>query len=265
MGELTPLAVIAPGLQVAVNPVIALPPLLAGGANEMDALELPAVTLPMIGAPGALADTVKLCATGTAALKSILPNWLAVMVQLPTVITVTTAPETLQTAGVMEVYVRGSADDAEAFVMLNGDAFNVCPAMVPKVIVCGRLATIRLKFCVPFVGLPFDTEMVNGYVPADPDCGVPASTPAVVNDNPAGKAPTAVNVNGGVPDAVTLNMPAVATVKMVVAALVITGGFTRFNVREGSAAPELPAPPQVGSGGVFTSMLNSDAGERPMT
>ena len=60
MGELTLLAVMAPGLQVAINPVIALPPLLAGGANEMDALELPAVTLPMIGAPGALADTVKL-------------------------------------------------------------------------------------------------------------------------------------------------------------------------------------------------------------
>ena len=60
IGELTLLAVIAPGLQVAVNPVIALPPLLAGGVNEMDALELPADTLPMIGAPGALADTVKL-------------------------------------------------------------------------------------------------------------------------------------------------------------------------------------------------------------
>ena len=134
----------------------------AGGANEMDALELPAATLPMVGAPGALADNAKLCATATAALKSILPNWLAVMVQLPALLNVTTAPETVQTAAVLVANVSGSDDDAAAFVMLNVAAFSVCPAMAPNVMVWVRLATIRLKLCVPFGGVPLDAVMVKG-------------------------------------------------------------------------------------------------------
>lgn len=103
-------------------------------------------------------------------------------------------------------------------------------------------------------------------MPALPDCGVPASTPEEANDTPAGKAPAAENVGEGVPVAVTLNAPAVATVKLVIAALVKAGVLTRFSVSDGSAAPELPAVPQVGSGvGVLTSILNSDAGARPIT
>ena len=47
-----PLAEIAPGLQVAVKAVMALPPLLAGGVKAMLATVLPAVAAPMVGAPG---------------------------------------------------------------------------------------------------------------------------------------------------------------------------------------------------------------------
>ena len=109
-----------------------------------------------------------------------------------------------------------------------------------------------------------DAETVNGYVPAVPDCGVPESRPAEVRDTPVGKAPVAVNVRGGVPVAVTLNVPAVATVKVVVAALVMVGVFTRFNVREGRAACELVALPQAGLGGDCRSMLNSEGVTKPM-
>ena len=83
-------------------------------------------------------------------------------------------------------------------------------------------------------------------MPADPDAGVPASTPAVVRVTPAGNAPVAANVGAGVPVAVTLNVPAVATVKVVVAALVKdTAPVARFSVNEGSAAPEFAELPQL--------------------
>ena len=52
-GELTPVAVIAPGFEVTLYPVIDVPPLLAGGVNDTAALPLPAVAVPMVGAPGA--------------------------------------------------------------------------------------------------------------------------------------------------------------------------------------------------------------------
>ena len=52
IGEPAPDTAIAPGLQVAVNPVIALPPLLAGGVKAMLTAALPTVAVPMVGAPG---------------------------------------------------------------------------------------------------------------------------------------------------------------------------------------------------------------------
>ena len=50
IGETPPLVEIPP--QVAVKPVIALPPLFDGGVKAMLATVLPAVAVPMIGAPG---------------------------------------------------------------------------------------------------------------------------------------------------------------------------------------------------------------------
>ena len=52
IGEPAPLAVMLPGLEVTVYPVMADPPLLAGAANATLACALPAVAVPMTGAPG---------------------------------------------------------------------------------------------------------------------------------------------------------------------------------------------------------------------
>ena len=58
IGDAAPPAVIPPGLEVTVKPVIALPPLLPGGVNVTDALETPAVAVPIVGAPGAVGAAV---------------------------------------------------------------------------------------------------------------------------------------------------------------------------------------------------------------
>ena len=52
MGDIAPLTETAPGLHVAVKPVIALPPLLAGAVKAMLAAALAGVAVPMVGAPG---------------------------------------------------------------------------------------------------------------------------------------------------------------------------------------------------------------------
>ena len=52
IGDTAPLTITAPGLQVAVKPVMALPPSLAGCVKAMLAAPLPAVAPPMVGAPG---------------------------------------------------------------------------------------------------------------------------------------------------------------------------------------------------------------------
>ena len=52
IGEPAPVAEIAPGLQVAEYPVMALPPVTLGGVKVMIACVLPDVAPPMIGAPG---------------------------------------------------------------------------------------------------------------------------------------------------------------------------------------------------------------------
>ena len=52
IGDAPPGAEILPGLQIAVKPVIALPPLLAGGEKAMLATVLPAVAAPITGAAG---------------------------------------------------------------------------------------------------------------------------------------------------------------------------------------------------------------------
>jgi hypothetical protein len=51
-GLAEPAAVIAPGLEVAVYPVIVAPPLLTGAVNATVACAFPAVAVPIVGAPG---------------------------------------------------------------------------------------------------------------------------------------------------------------------------------------------------------------------
>ena len=95
-------------------------------------------------------------------MKSILPVWMAVIVQVPPAKKVTTAAETVQTTVVTDANVIGNPDDAEVPVMVNGDALNGCPAMAPKVMVWDRLATTRRKLCDPFDAMPLDAVMVKG-------------------------------------------------------------------------------------------------------
>jgi hypothetical protein len=53
IGELEPLPVMLPGVEVAVYPVIVDPPSLAGAVNATVAfLFVPAVAVPIVGAPG---------------------------------------------------------------------------------------------------------------------------------------------------------------------------------------------------------------------
>jgi hypothetical protein len=52
IGLVEPVPVILPGVEVAVYPVIADPPLLAGAVNVTIACALPAVAIPIVGVPG---------------------------------------------------------------------------------------------------------------------------------------------------------------------------------------------------------------------
>lgn len=55
IGEADPVAVIPPGLAVAVYAVIAVPPLFAGALNITVALAFPAMAVTPVGAPGTVA------------------------------------------------------------------------------------------------------------------------------------------------------------------------------------------------------------------
>ena len=107
------------GLQVAVYPVIAEPPLKVGGVKEIIACPGLGVATPIVGAPGTVAMMLKLRSTLGAGLKLALPGWLARTVQAPTSIRVTRLPLTLQTAVVVEMKVTAKPEAAAA-LRLNG-------------------------------------------------------------------------------------------------------------------------------------------------
>ena len=55
IGEEAPVAVMFPGLDVTVYPVIGAPPVLAGAVNATLACAFPPVATPIVGAPGTVA------------------------------------------------------------------------------------------------------------------------------------------------------------------------------------------------------------------
>jgi len=57
---------------------------------------------------------VKLCETVVAAVKSALPAWMALTVQVPTANTLTVVPDTVQNEGFAVVNVTGRPDEAVA-------------------------------------------------------------------------------------------------------------------------------------------------------
>ena len=73
-GLLAPVPVSPPGFDVTVYPVMLAPPLDTGAVNVMPAWVSPAVAVPMVGAPGTMALTVKLRVTVVAASKAPLPD-----------------------------------------------------------------------------------------------------------------------------------------------------------------------------------------------
>ena len=66
MGLALPVPVMLPGFGVTVYPVIVLPPLDAGAAKTTLAEALPAVAIPIIGAPGRVAGVTLLEAVDAA-------------------------------------------------------------------------------------------------------------------------------------------------------------------------------------------------------
>jgi len=80
-----------------------------------------------------------------------------------------------------------------------------------------------VKLCVAFGVTLFDAVIVIGYAPPVAAAGVPLSTPPVVSVTPLGRVLVVLKVGAGVPVAVTLNVPAVPTVKVVAAALLMAG------------------------------------------
>jgi len=80
------------------------PPAEAGALKVTVAEVFPAVAVPMVGAPGAMALTVNEWVTVEAALVAELPDWSALIVQVPAVTKVNAPPEVIvQTAVVDEV------------------------------------------------------------------------------------------------------------------------------------------------------------------
>ena len=77
----------------------------------------PAVAVPMVGAPGTTAFTVKVWVTVVAAFHTVLPTWSASIVQLPAVTKVSAPPLVMvQTPGVDDVKVGARLEVAEAVV-----------------------------------------------------------------------------------------------------------------------------------------------------
>jgi hypothetical protein len=123
---------------------------------------------------------------------------------------------------------------------------NVAAAPTVKVVLFALVTaevwfTVSVKFWVASVPAPLWAVIVKGYVPPLPDAGVPLSVAvAAVNVTPLGSTPVSMNVGAGKPVAVTGNVPAVPTVKVVLFALVIAGA--RFTVSVKLCTASAPAP-----------------------
>ena len=72
-----------------------VPPLLAGAVKVTVAAVFPAVAVPIVGAPGAMAFTVKVRLTVLAAFQTLSPAWSASIVQEPAVTKVRAPPEVI--------------------------------------------------------------------------------------------------------------------------------------------------------------------------
>lgn len=94
---------------------MAEPPLLAGAVNVMVACVLPAVAVPMVGAPGTMALMANVWDTVVAAFHTLSPVWAATIVQLPAETRVNAPlPVMVQMPGVVELKLTGRPEVADA-------------------------------------------------------------------------------------------------------------------------------------------------------
>src|SRR5258706_524 len=79
-------------------------------------------------------------------------------------------------------------------------------------------------------------------MPAVPRAGVPLRTPLLLRVTPVGKVPVWLNVAAGNPVAVTVKLPAIASVKVVLLTLVMAGGWLTVRVKLWLSSEPTPLP-----------------------
>ena len=110
----------------------------------------------------------------------------------------------------------------------------------------GSAFTTRVKLCVVGVPAP-DALMVKAYVPLEPTAGVPASvavpSPLSVKVTPPGRGELPIDSDGvGTPVVVTVNDPAVPSVKVVVVAEETVAGVLTVSVKVVVCEAAVPVP-----------------------
>jgi hypothetical protein len=133
--------------------------------------------------------------------------------------------------GNVPVSVKVIAVGKPVAVAVNEPAVPTVNVVVFELVMAGAWFTVRVKFWVAFEPMPLVAVIVIGYEPPVAAAGVPLSTPAELSVTPLGNAPVSVKVGAGNPVAVTVNEPAVPTVKVVFAALVMAGAELTVCVR----------------------------------
>ena len=105
---------------------------------------LPAVAVPIVGAPGTTGFTVNDCGTWGAGRNAALPAWFALMVHVPPVTNVRTPPD---------VVVHTPVVDEENVTVSPDEAVAVSVGLVPKLCEPGLL---KVMVCVPIGVTAFD-------------------------------------------------------------------------------------------------------------
>ncbi len=100
-------------------------------------------------------------------------------------------------------------------------------------VMIGAALTVRVKVWVASVPIPLEAVRV---IENTPDwVGVPARTPPAVRVTPVGRAPVSLKVGAGEPVAVAVRVPALPSVKLVLAVEVMVGallGPLTFRVKD---------------------------------
>jgi hypothetical protein len=128
-----PEAVRPPVFDVTVYEVIDAPPVDAGAVNATEVCPLLAVAVPIVGAPGTTAETVKDLLTRVAELKVPSPTWSALMVHVPTVTNASTPPAV--------IVHTPEVDEVKATVRLESEV-ALSDGVVPKLFAPGSVNVI---------------------------------------------------------------------------------------------------------------------------